>query len=70
MTPHMSGLCCHSNQTQAPSPGLHGERLVQELLVEVLLDVLDEDDGLALVIELRTTRSAHHLQNVCVENRP
>lgn len=49
----------------APSPGLHRKRLVQELLVEILLDVVHQDDGFALVVKLGAPRPAHHLQNVC-----
>jgi len=42
--------------------GLHGERLVEELLVESLLDVVNEDGGHALVVVLGPTRSTDHLQ--------
>lgn len=45
-------------------PGLNRERLVEELLVEILLDVVDEDDRFALVIKLRPACSPHHLQNI------
>lgn len=45
-------------------PGLDRERLVEELLVEILLDIVDKDDRFALVIKLRPTRSPHHLQNI------
>lgn len=45
-------------------PGLHGERLVKELLVEILLYVMNENNGFALVIILGATCSAHHLQNI------
>lgn len=45
-------------------PGLNRERLIEELLVEILLDVMDEDDRFALVVKLRPTCSPHHLQNI------
>lgn len=48
-------------------PGLHREWFIEELLIEVFLDVLDKDDGFALVIKLRSTCSTHHLQNICAE---
>ena len=46
------------------------KRFVQELLVEVFLDVMNEDDRHTVVVELRSTRTTHHLQNVCKENAP
>ena len=44
--------------------GFHREWLVEELLVEVLLDVVHQDAGDALVVELGSTRTTHHLQNI------
>ena len=46
------------------SPGLDGEGLIEELLVEVLLDIVDQDDRLALVVKLRPAGPAHHLQHI------
>lgn len=48
-------------------PRLYRERLVEELLVEILLDIMDKDDRFALVIKLRPTCSPHHLQNICTQ---
>lgn len=45
-------------------PGLNREGLIEELLVEILLNVMDKNDGFALVIKLRSTCSPHHLQNI------
>ena len=49
--------------------GFHREWLVEELLVEVLLDVVHQDAGDALVVELGPARTTHHLQNVWNQNR-
>ena len=49
--------------------GFHREWLVEELLVEVLLDVVHQDAGDALVVELGSTRTTHHLQNIWNQNR-
>ena len=46
------------------------KRFVQELLVEVFLDVMHKNDCDTVVVELRSTRTTHHLQNVCKENAP
>mmetsp|Transcript_11443 Transcript_11443/g.26919 ORF Transcript_11443/g.26919 Transcript_11443/m.26919 type:complete len:529 (-) Transcript_11443:2266-3852(-) len=48
-----------------PKVRLHGERLVEELLVEVLLGRVHKDAAHALVVELRSTRAPHHLEDVC-----
>lgn len=45
-------------------PGFNGEWLVQELFVEVLFDVMYQNDCFALVVELRSTCSSHHLQHI------
>lgn len=45
-------------------PGLNRERLIEELLVEILLDVMDKNECFTLVIKLRPTRTPHHLQNI------
>lgn len=45
-------------------PGLHRERLIEELLVEILLDVMDENYRFPLVIKLRPACSPHHLQYI------
>lgn len=47
-------------------PGFNRERLIEELLVEIFLDVMDQNDSFALVIKLRTTSSSHHLQDIYV----
>ena len=44
--------------------GLDREGLVDELLVEFFLDVLDEDNGLALHIKLGAASAAHHLEYI------
>lgn len=50
-------------------PGLYRERLVQELLIEVLLDVVHQNDRFALLVKLRATCPAHHLQNICTDTQ-
>ena len=41
---------------------LDREGFVEELLVKVLLDVVDENDGDSVVVVLRSTRATHHLK--------
>ena len=43
---------------------LDRKRLVEELLVEVLLDIVHHNYRYAAVVELRSTGAAHHLQHV------
>lgn len=43
---------------------LHGQRVVQELLEEVLLGALAHQNALRVVVLQRSVRSAHHLQHV------
>lgn len=45
-------------------PGLNRERLIEELLVEILLDVMDQNNSFALVVKLRPAGSPHHLQDI------
>ena len=46
------------------------KRFVQELLVEVFLDVMHKNDCHTVVVELRSTGTTHHLQNVCNKHAP
>lgn len=67
-------LVCVGNGTSGPTyavrgqycslPGLNWERLIEEFLVEILLDVVDKDNCFTLVIKLRTAGSPHHPQNI------
>lgn len=41
-----------------------GERIVEEFLIEIFLHVMHQDDGDALVAELWSTGSTHHLQHI------
>ena len=52
------GACAHLEM------GLHREGFIQELLVKVLFGLVDQNAGHAVVIELRSAGSAHHLQDV------
>ena len=69
---HSQGIINNNTETQAwkrsellsISLGLDGEGLVEEFLVEMLLDVVHENDGFALVVELRAAGAPHHLQHV------
>ncbi len=47
-----------------PLLGLHRKWLIEKLLVEVLLDIVNEDDGHALVIILGSPSTSHHLENI------
>ena len=41
------------------------ERLIQKFLIEVLLFFMYENTGYTLLIELRTTCTTYHLEQVC-----
>lgn len=51
-------LCIHN------SLGLHWERLVEELLIEMFLDIVHQDYCHSSVIVLWSPRPPHHLEDV------